>query len=198
MEGKNGAVAATAIFGLPKKITPAERQRFHFETLVVRGETPNARPIDPVTGPPFAFDFEVPVLPVPVIEMDQKVEANGVSLTLDRIENSPGKPEAVICFDPPNDGRVWEEFVVEEGAMGSGYHKRNQVTIRPTAKNGCNAVSLPESDREGRYSLTVIDLYSYPRNPSEAREEAEKIGATQKDEGTIHGPWKFDFEVPER
>ena len=192
MEGKNRAVAATAVFGLAEKIAPTEKQRFRFEALVVRGEDPND-PTEATTGPPFAFDFEIPVLPVPVVEMNQEVEANGVTLTLDRIENSPGKPEAVICFEPPNDRRVWEEFAIE-----GQYHKSNELTIRPTAKNGCNAVSLPEPDRTRRYSLTVTDLYSYPRDPSQAQEEAERIAATQKSDGTVHGPWTFDFEVPER
>ena len=196
MEDKHGAAAATAVFGLPEKIAPSEEQRFHFETLVVRDGDRDDPATDPVTGLPFAFDFEVPVLPVPVIEMHQKVEADGVTLILDRIENSPGKPEAVICFDPPDDGRMWGEFGIGQGSMDSGYHKGNQVTIRPTAKNGCNAVSLPEPNRAGGYSIVVTDLYNAPRDAVKDMEEG-RVAAPYEDR-TIHGPWKFDFEVPKR
>ena len=80
--------------------------------------------------------------------------------------------------------------------MDSGYHKGNQVTMRPTAENGCNAVSLPEPDREGRYSLTVTDLYSAPRDAVKAMEEG-RVPAPYEDK-TIYGPWKFDFEEPKR
>jgi hypothetical protein len=50
-----------------------------------------APPPEPV-GEPFVFEFEIPVLPAPVVEVNQKDTANGITLTLERVMDSPGRP----------------------------------------------------------------------------------------------------------
>ncbi len=44
----------------------------------------------------------------PTVEVDEKVEKNGVGMTLERVVNSPARPQVVICIEPPDD--VHEEL----------------------------------------------------------------------------------------
>jgi hypothetical protein len=49
--------------------------------------------------------LEVPVRPVPVVEVSQKETASGV--TLDRSLNSLGKPGVLLCYEPPAEEHPW-------------------------------------------------------------------------------------------
>jgi hypothetical protein len=51
--------------------------------------------------------LEVPVRPVPVVEMSQKETASGVTLAPDRLHNSLGKPGVLVCYEPPADEHSW-------------------------------------------------------------------------------------------
>jgi hypothetical protein len=42
-----------------------------------------------------------------VVEVNQKARAKGVTLRLERVLNSPGRPRAVICYEPPDDKHSW-------------------------------------------------------------------------------------------
>jgi hypothetical protein len=61
---------------------------------------------EPVAGP-FIFVFEIPVRPAPTIEVNQEVEAEGVTLTLKRVVDSPVVPQAIVCFELPDDEHRW-------------------------------------------------------------------------------------------
>ena len=68
-------------------------------------------PPEPFPGEPFVFNFDVPVHAVHVVDVNQKATAKGVTLRLDRVINSPGRPRAVICYEPPDDKHYWLAMV---------------------------------------------------------------------------------------
>jgi hypothetical protein len=107
-----GPVANTAVFAVPENLEPGEKHSFRFEVPLEEAPIfpPGANRVqdepDPIIGP-FVFDFEIPVHPVRVVELDREVEANGLTLTLDRVVQSPGRPQAISCFEPPDDEHMW-------------------------------------------------------------------------------------------
>src|ERR671910_2643742 len=80
-----------------------------YESAVVplEGKQP---PPEPFPGEPFVFKFDVPVHAVHVVDVNQKATAKGVTLRLDRVINSPGRPRAVICYQPPDDKHSWLSY----------------------------------------------------------------------------------------
>ena len=184
---------STVVFAASERVEPGGEHRFRLEIpLQARAISPlfpmlgaeDEVPTEPV-GEPFVFEFEIPVRPVPTVEVDQKVRTNGLTLTLERIENSPGRPQAIICFEPPDDEHVWSPVVKKSGLTFSepadGY-----LEVR-RAGDGCWAAAL--LDRvEGHASVTVTQIEGHPRNnvPADSPEDVK----------TIRGPWRFDFEVP--
>ncbi|MCA1719357.1 MAG: hypothetical protein LC781_21890, partial [Actinobacteria bacterium] len=176
------------VFVASERIEPGENHRFRLEIpiearAITSREEDKAPPPEPV-GEPFVFEFEIPVRPVPTIEVDEKARANGLTLTLKRIENSPGRPQAIICFEPPDDEHAWSPVVKKSGLTLSepadGYLEVGRVG------DGCWAVALLERV-EGHASVTVTEIEGHPRNvPADG----------PKDVKTIRGPWRFDFEAP--
>jgi hypothetical protein len=199
-----GPAANTIVFAAQDKIEPGNGHHFHLEIPlqaypIVSPEEKEVPP-EPV-GRPFVFDFEVPVRPAPVIKIDQKVEANGITLTLDRVVNSPGRPQAVVCFDPPDDGHRWRlgENVRMGGPLWFTYpfdgglehgplsaYPDGYLGSTPAEKDRCHAVGL-RPDRSGDYSFEVGQLEGWP--------ESERVNGPE-DIKKIRGPWRFDFEVP--
>ena len=189
--GSDEHVPVVAVFEASEKIKTGERERFRLKApvgarLMVPSETTGLGASTPAnddlpyqveTGDPFVFDFEVPVRAAPTVQVDQKVEAGGVTLTLDRVIDSPARPEAVFCFEPPDDEREW---YLHDFTGGSS-----------TAQNedNCQAYLL-QSGLERRSSVTVTQLDGIlrPRTDTGERELTR----------TIRGPWTFEFEEPER
>lgn len=183
-----------AVFAPSEDLEPGEEHSFRLKVVLAeRGmslpgenEAPSGFvefPYDPnPDAGPFFFDLEVPVRPVPVVEVNESVEANGITLTLERVLNSPGRPQAVICFEPPDEDHEWLPWVKH-----TGFASDEPITPRRLG-NGCWSVTL--GDRaEGRTSVTVTDLMGAPLTDEASKED---------EDGTeIVGPWKFDFTVPE-
>lgn len=94
---------ADATFDAPEGLEPGREHRFRLEVPLQDSPAASGKP----EAGPFVFSFEVPVLPAPTIEVDQEVEAKGVTLTLERVVNSPVLPQAVVCFEPPDDEHRW-------------------------------------------------------------------------------------------
>jgi hypothetical protein len=92
-------------------LEPSEEHEFRLEVpLYERAVVPLGKkqpPPEPFPGESFVFKFEVPVHAVPVVEVNQKARAKGVTLRLERVLNSPGRPRAVICYEPPDDKHSW-------------------------------------------------------------------------------------------
>jgi hypothetical protein len=192
---EKGPDANTAVFAAPEAIEPGKKRRFRLEipleaspsllTEDLDTASDDELPNEPV-GEPFVFEFEVPVRPVPVVRVDQEVKANGLTLTLDRIVNFPGRPHAVICMTPPDDEHWWGPRVKKSGLNWSepadGYLESTPIG------NGC-VIATFSSEASSYSSLTVTKVEGFPRNRSVDGPEDIK---------TIPGPWRFDFEVPER
>ncbi len=181
-----GDSPTTVVFVPSEKLDPGEKHRFRLEVPVqARPHMPGAAtedrpPPEPVGSRPFVFDFEIPVQRAPVIPVNERAQSDGVTLTLEQVIDSPGRPQAVICFDPPDRERTW--FISDfEGVAVPGERKQN-----------CREVLL-RSSLEGSATVTVEQLEGLPRPGTfdTDREFNDKIR-------TIRGPWTFEFEVPER
>jgi hypothetical protein len=194
-----GPLVNMVAFKPEEKLEPS--QKHHFRLKVPLYESPvvplgeKRPPPEPFEGGPFVFEFEVPVHPVQVVEVGQKVTAEGVTLTLERVINSPGRPQAVICYEPPDEEHSWTlyggEGTLEGGWSTSGWTGTGSMKAVPPAE--CQKLML-EEPVEGSSSLEVTGISGMPRCPASDAEAAERCYDEQK-EKTIRGPWKFQFEV---
>jgi hypothetical protein len=101
------------------------------------------------------------------------------------VVDSPILPQAVLCFEPPDDEHRWEPWLEDDGT----YEK---VTSNPQ-KLGERCWSLMMGRAvEGHTSVMVAYLEGMPRGggmPSDAETFRPK---------RIHGPWTFEFEAPDQ
>src|SRR5215204_4124644 len=152
-------------------------------------------PPEPFPGDPFVFKFEVPVHAVHVIDVNQKATAKGVTLRLDRVIDSPGRPRAVICYEPPDDKHSWLSYggagTFQGGWSTSGWAGTGSMRSIPPAK--CQKLML-KAPAEGRTSFEVRMLEGWPDCQS-FKEEAAWQACMEKQYRTIRGPWRFDFKV---
>ena len=166
-----------------------------YESAVVplEGKQP---PPEPFPGEPFVFKFEVPVHAVHVVDVSKKATAKGVTLRLDRVINSPGRPRAVICYEPPDDKHSWLSYGGEGTFQGgwstSGWSATGSMRAILPAK--CHKLML-EAPAEGRTSFEVRMLEGWP-DCEAFKEEAAWQECMEKRYRTIRGPWKFEFKVP--
>jgi hypothetical protein len=174
---------AEAVFDAPEGIEPGPEHRFRLEVPVEEEPIVGGK----VSGKPgpFVFDFELPVQPAPTIEVDRTVEAEGVEITLEQVVDSPVVPQAVVCFEPPDDEHLWDPLLEGDGS----YEK----VLSSTQKLGERCWSLTMGRAvEGRTSVTVAYLEGMPRGggpPSDAETFRPK---------RITGPWTFEFEAPDQ
>ena len=180
-----------AIFAPSERLEPGEKHRFRLKVAIEeqpifppgwQGEIEAPRDGWDRVGP-FAFDLEVPVRPVPVVEVGQKETAGGVTLTLERVLNSPGKPQAIVCLEPTNDDYEWRPSTAQ-----TGIKTEEPLPVDPL-EGGCWSLTI-EDPVEGRSSVTVTEILGYPRT-EQAKQEYE--GGKK-----IEGPWTFEFMAPER
>ena len=169
-----------SVFEAPDGLEPGRSHRFRLEIPLYEGGGPMSRDEKPKAGP-FVFEFEIPVRPIPVVDVGQEVTTRGVTLTLERVLNSPGRPQAIVCFDPPDDDHLWRPSTAP-----TGFQTEEPLPVQEL-KGDCWSLTL-EGPVEGRSSVTVTELFGYP----------ETARAAQKDEDgeQIRGPWTFEFEAP--
>ena len=191
MEGaEKGPFAYTIIITPSDKIKPADKQHFRVAIPLEKvelsprgnGSGNSSVAVEPV-GEPFVFEFTAPVSSVPITGMNQEVVANGVTLTLKRVEDSPGRPRAVICFKPPSDKRSWQPSFWDSPPLGVS-----------EIGDGCWAVTMSDPI-DGYYSLTVDELVGFKEPASQTVDSGKPLKADTK---TIPGPWRFDFKVPKQ
>lgn len=163
----------SAVFEPMGRIEPGGWRRFHleitlFEVPLTRPgeEAPEAQPV----GDPFVFDFKVPVRPAPVVEVNQKATASGLTLALKRVTGSPGRPEAVVCLEPTDGVRGMFPIGGDLSSETSG----------PVAGEGDCMEMLLKDPLDGPSSVAVEQIELNPGGEGEL----------------IRGPWRFDFEVP--
>ena len=172
-----GPRANSAVFAAEGRIEPGGARRFRLEIPLQQwpvtplgrgGKTPAPEPV----GEPFVFGFDIPVRPVPVFGVDEKATASGITLTLKRVTDSPGRPEAVVCLEPAHGVRGW--YPIGEDL---NFEAPGQVA----GEGNCLEVLLNDP-LDGPSSVTV---------------EQVELNPVSKEEEMIRGPWRFEFEVPE-
>ena len=181
-----GSTVGAVLFEAPEGLDADEGRRFraevYFDGPTGRVQKNGALEVERV-GRPFFLDFEVPVREAPAIEVDQTVESGGVPITLTEVVNSPAGTRAYLCFDPPEGKYDWP--LVKTGLFGRGrladapvYH-----TGDGALREGCASYKFDDTlyDKPGRHSLTITELHAGDQD----------VG------GSVQGPWKFHFEVPE-
>ncbi len=178
--------AHTAVFRPFRNLEPGTSHRLRLEVSLHRWAVPPSRegaggaqaePSPPVG--PFVFDFGVPVRRVPVFEVGQEAEAGGITLTLERVVNSPTKPRAIVRFDPPDDGRSWVPRLRNDWLGAS-------EASAPGEQEGSRWWLAMDGPAEGRSSVVV----EYLRGVT--------LGGSPHDVRVICGPWAFEFEAPGR
>ncbi len=204
LEMQEGAMDAPksfeAGFNVEEGLEPAEKHRFRLVVSLVEAVLPSRefwgphgeeRPPSEPVGKPFVFDFQIPVRDASVVEVDQKETASGVTLTLDRVINSPGKPEAIVCYEAPDNEHTWA-ISGGEGTYAVGDWGTEMQSV-PPAK--CQTLQL-EGPLQGRALVEVATLEGMPDCRAA---KAETLKACDKKIGdkTIRGPWRFEFEVPD-
>ena len=170
---------AEAVFDAPEGLQPGRAHRFRLEVPLQAGPAASGKP----EAGPFVFVFEIPVLPAPTIELNQEVEAKGVTLTLKRVVDSPLLPQAVVCFEPPDDEHSWMPFLRYDESYEEGVGSSPQKV-----GDGCWSLMMV-APVEGRSTVTVTNLEGMPRGGTLA-------GTTTFNPKTIRGPWTFEFEAP--
>ena len=179
---------SVAIFKPSEELEPGGGHRFGLKVVLEEGPILPSRfkgmikaPRDGVDRPgPYDFDFEVPVRPGTVVEVGQEETAGGVTMTLERVLNSPGKPQAVVCFEPPDDDYEWRPSTAP-----TGFQTEEPLPV-DRVEGGCWSLTL-EDPVEGRSSVTVTQLFGHSHAAEAPRGEEEK---------RVRGPWTFEFEAP--
>jgi hypothetical protein len=179
-----GRTGADATFDAPEGLEPGREHRFRLEVPLEEEPRVGVKVSGRPEPGPFAFDFEVPVLPAPTIEVDRTVEAEGVEITLERVVDSPVVPQAVVCFEPPDDEHRWMPWFEDDG------HYAKVGSNPQNLGNGCWSLTMDHAV-EGRTSVTVAYLEGMPRGglPTGAKSFRPKV---------IRGPWTFEFDASER
>jgi hypothetical protein len=102
-------------------------------------------------------------------------------MTPRRVVVSPVVPQAVVCFEPPDDWHRWTPWFDEDGSypkVGSAPQK---------LEDGCWSLTMDRAV-EGRMSVAVANLKGMPTGPLDS-------GPTRVNPKTIRGPWTFEFEA---
>lgn len=183
-------VPVSGVFAPTKAIEPGKRE-FRLTIPVEARELPSMDRSEPV-GEPFVFDFEIPVRPAPVIETNQTVEAGGVPLTLERVANSPARPEAKICYGSPDTAYDWTIYGESFGDPASGLSGFGGGPMIGENRT-CTTMLLAES-LEGRSEVTVARLEGVPGCPPG---DDNGCSIPQSRIKTIEGPWTFQVTAPE-
>jgi len=136
-------------------------------------------PAGAIVGP-FAFDFSVPFVPGRTIEVQQKVEAAGVAITLQKVVIAPSETQATLCLVTPDRSKEWL-LIAEDG--GDRYGGTTSALGERGAECHRLIYSGARAGRFGRATLTVTELVGF--DP-----------AGQGEQTRLVGPWVFHFQVP--
>lgn len=183
--------AQTAVFEVPEGLNAGRKHSFRFDVFLEERAVPTSmaeaekgyrsEPKPPIG--PLTFDFEMPVRSVPVVEVGQEETVKGITLTLERVLNSSGKPQAVVCFEPPNDDYLWRPSTAP-----TGFQTEEPLPVDPL-KGDCWSLTI-EDPVEGRSLVKVTEIFGYPQS-------GQALQSKDEDGKQIEGPWIFEFEAPE-
>jgi hypothetical protein len=190
-----GPLQNMAAFKPEGELEPGGKHRFRLEVPLLESAVvpmeEKQLPPEPFPGKPFVFEFDIPIQPVPEIEVGQEETVNGVTLTLDRVIDSRAVDQAVFCYEAPDEEHSW--FL--KGGKGTirlvGWSSSGSMKSVPPAE--CQELLL-QGPLEGRSSVEVTRIQGKPDCRSFKADAAkacnEKIGHM-----TIHGPWRFEFDA---
>ncbi len=175
-----------AVFAPSEGLNLGGKERLHFKVVLEEAGLflpgKDSAPTNPNSNVgPFTFDIEVPVAPVPVVKIDKEETTKGIALTLDRVVNSPVRPQAIFCFDPPDEEHSWTPWLAPADSA-----TENEAMSPQRLNDGCWSLTM-DQPVEGRSSITVAELMGIPRNSPDFRQGPE----------TIRGPWTFEFDAPQ-
>lgn len=179
VDGMTQYPGAVAVFETPENFEHGREHRFRLEVPLDEAGMPRMPGDKPKSGP-FVFNFKVPMQPVPEIEVNQTIEAQGITLTLDRVVNSAGRPQAIVCVESYDDKYTLTPWLEREGMPVDA------ATAPRRLKDGCWSLTMGDPI-EGRSSVTVAYVHAFPRSASNPNEDGKKI----------RGPWTFEFRAPE-
>lgn len=189
-------VADLAFFEPSKKLDVSGKHEFRFELKLNPKARADGQDASSEIGAArnLVFDFDVPVHKVDVIQVGNTVEASGIPMALEQVENSPARTEATLCFDPPQDEKyTWVPVVERPNVAQSDVFANDALyEVPPEEEIGCVEYDLFRSlyDQPGSHSLTVAEI----EGVSPKTDDPQWIVSREK----ISGPWTFEFEVPER
>ena len=115
-------------------------------------------------------------------------EVDGVTLTLERVADSPARPEARVCYEAADTDYDWSisgEEGPSNGVAGLGF------APELGENRACSTMLLPNS-LEGRSAVTVDSVHGAPRCPP----GNERCRIDPSRVKTFEGPWTFEFTVP--
>ncbi|HEC34896.1 MAG TPA: DUF4179 domain-containing protein, partial [Chloroflexi bacterium] len=138
-----------------------------------------------MVGAPFTFDFSVPFIPGQTVEVQQAVEAAGVTMKLKRVVITPSETRAILCFEPPDDIE-WTLLADLDAGDGGALHGGVVGRLDDAGGQECHRVSYMESltGRSGLWTLTVTELVG------------TDLSQIPSEDVRLAGPWVFRFRVP--
>jgi len=138
-----------------------------------------------MVGAPFTFDFSVPFIPGQTVEVQQAVEAAGVTMKLKRVVITPSETRAILCFEPPDDIE-WTLLADLDAGDGGALHGGVVGRLDDAGGQECHRVSYMESltDKSGEWTLTVTELVG------------TDLSQIPSEDVRLAGPWIFRFRVP--
>ncbi|MFP3895394.1 MAG: DUF4179 domain-containing protein [Anaerolineales bacterium] len=131
----------------------------------------------------FAFDFSVPFIPGRVAEVNQTLEAAGVTMKLERLVVTPSETRAYLRFDPPTEVETsWTSIVT---LKAPGERKSREYFYAVADDSPVHIYGFPASlyERRGEWTLTVAELVGTELVPP-------------YEDVRLAGPWVFRFRVP--
>jgi hypothetical protein len=187
-----------------------------------RTQTPNGGYDDWNIGPvgTFIFDFNLPTTSPHVVELNESIEAAGVTVTLQRVTIGESQTRVVVCFDAPDMSYTdWlpiinlyanEHNVIEtwDSPVGGGF----------IAGTNCSYMNYnaPLSEQSGEWRVEVTELVgtrlvlddstqATMEALAESVDRSGEITGISMPEGGLEaagvqmrvaGPWVFTFDTP--
>lgn len=145
---------------------------------------------------PVSFRFEIPFTPGRIATPQQRVTADGVTITLEKVTLTPSALTAVICFTGPDDiyedgYERWEPIshidVIHDGEQA----RATLGTQSYPDEAGCTTNRYFPSlyHYDGVWRLTVTELLGINRGFTET-------GEPHIEQKRISGNWTFEFALP--
>ncbi|MDD5037765.1 MAG: DUF4179 domain-containing protein [Dehalococcoidales bacterium] len=137
---------------------------------------------------PFSFDFKLPFHAGKVINVNQTVEAAGITVTLEQVVISPWATQAVFSFSPPYDDIKSRPLTIASVQPAGG--DTISAALGKTKETASAEYFIGDlTGKSGEWTVTVKELVFPPESPTPGTHPAS-------DTKRLAGPWVFQFQVP--